>query len=39
MELLGYHSNLNRLSVVDDESPTTKGQRDKGAFIRSLEPV
>jgi hypothetical protein len=39
MELLGYHSNLNRLSVLDDESPTTKSQRKKGGVIRPLEPV
>jgi hypothetical protein len=39
MELLGYHSNLNRLSVLDDESPTTKSRCEKGGFIRPLEPV
>jgi hypothetical protein len=39
MELLGYHSNLNLLSVLDDESPTTKSRREKGGFIRTLEPV
>jgi hypothetical protein len=39
MELLGYHSNLNPLSVLDDESPTTKGRREKGGFIRPLEAV
>jgi hypothetical protein len=39
MELLGYHSNLNRLSVLDDESPTTKSWREKGGFIRPLEQV
>jgi hypothetical protein len=39
MELLGHHSNLNPLSVVDDESPTTKRRREKGGFIRPLDPV
>jgi hypothetical protein len=39
MELLGYHSNLNPLSVLDDESPTTKSRREKGGFILPLEPV
>jgi hypothetical protein len=39
VEPLGYHSNLNPLSVIDDESPTTKGRRVKGGFIRPLEPV
>jgi hypothetical protein len=39
MELLGYHSNLNPLSVFDDESPKTKGRRENGGFIRPLEPV
>jgi hypothetical protein len=39
MELLGYHSNLNRLSVLDNESPTTKSRREKGGFILPLEPV
>jgi hypothetical protein len=39
MELLGYHSNLNLLSVLDDESPTTQGRREKGGLIRPLEPV
>jgi hypothetical protein len=39
MEVLGYHSNLNPLSVLDDESPTTKSRREKGGFIRPLEPV
>jgi hypothetical protein len=39
MEPLGYHSNLNPLSVLDDESPTTKSRREKGGFIRLLEPV
>jgi hypothetical protein len=37
MEFLGYHSNLNPLSVLDDESPTTKSRREKGGFIRPLE--
>jgi hypothetical protein len=35
----GYHSNLNPLSVLDDESPTTESRRKKGGFIRPLEPV
>jgi hypothetical protein len=39
MELLGYHSNLNLFSVLDDESPTTKSRREKGGFTRPLEPV
>jgi hypothetical protein len=39
MELLDYHSNLNPLSVLDDESPRTKSWREKGGFIRPLEPV
>jgi hypothetical protein len=39
MELLGHHSNLNPLSVLDDESPTTKSRRGNGGFIRQLEPV
>jgi hypothetical protein len=39
MELLDYHSNLNPLSVLDDESPTTKSRREKGGFIRPLKPV
>jgi hypothetical protein len=39
MELLGYHSNLNPLSVLDDESPTIKSRREKGDFIRSLAPI
>jgi hypothetical protein len=39
MELLGYYSNLNPLSVLDDESLTTKSRREKGGFIRPLEPV
>jgi hypothetical protein len=39
MELLGYHSNLNSLWVLDDESPTTKSRHEKGGFINSLEPV
>jgi hypothetical protein len=39
MELLGDHSNLNPLSALDDESPTTKNRREKGGFIRPLEPV
>jgi hypothetical protein len=39
MELLGYYSNLNPLSVLDDESPKTKSRREKGDFIRPLEPV
>jgi hypothetical protein len=39
MELLGYHSNLNTLSVLDDESPTAKSRREKGGVIRPLEPV
>jgi hypothetical protein len=39
MEFLGYHSNLNPLSVLDDESPTTKSRREKGGFIRPSEPV
>jgi hypothetical protein len=39
MELHGYQSNLTPLSVLDDESPTTKGRREKGGFIRPLEPV
>jgi hypothetical protein len=38
-ELLGYHSNLNPFSVLDDESPTTKSRREKEGFIRPLEPV
>jgi hypothetical protein len=38
MELLGYHSNLNPFSVLD-ESPTTKSRREQGGFIRPLEPV
>jgi hypothetical protein len=38
MELPGYHSNLNPLSVLDDESPITK-RGEKGGFIRPLEPV
>jgi hypothetical protein len=32
MELLGYHSNLNPLTVLDEKSPTTKGRREKGGF-------
>jgi hypothetical protein len=39
MQLLGYHSNLNCLSVLNDESPTTKSRREKGGFIRPLETV
>jgi hypothetical protein len=39
MELLGYHSNLNALSVLDDESSTTKSRRENGGLIRPLEPV
>jgi hypothetical protein len=39
MELLGYHSNPNTLSVLDDEPPTTKSWREKGGFICPLEPV
>jgi hypothetical protein len=39
MELLGYHSNLNPLSVLDDESPTTKIRREKGDFVHPLKPV
>jgi hypothetical protein len=39
MELLSYRSNLNPLSVLGDESPTTKGRREKGGFIRPLDPV
>jgi hypothetical protein len=39
MEFFGYHSNLNPLSVLDNESPTTKSRSEKGGFIRSLEPV
>jgi hypothetical protein len=39
MELFGSHSNLNPLSVLDDESPTTKSRREEGGFIRPLEPV
>jgi hypothetical protein len=39
MELLGHHSNLNPLLVLNDESPTTKSGRQKGGFIRPLEPV
>jgi hypothetical protein len=39
MQLLGYHSNLNPLSVLDDESPTTKSRRENGGFIRPLDPV
>jgi hypothetical protein len=39
MECLGYHSNLNPLSVLGDESPTTKSGREKGGFIRPLKPV
>jgi hypothetical protein len=39
MELLDYHSNLNTLSVLDNESPTTKSRREKGGFVRPLEPV
>jgi hypothetical protein len=39
MELLGYHSNLNPLSVLDYESPTIKSRREKGGFIHPLEPV
>jgi hypothetical protein len=39
MERLGYHSNLNPLSVLDDESPTRKIRREKGGFIRPLKPV
>jgi hypothetical protein len=38
MELFGYRSNLNPLSILD-ESPTTKSRREKGCFIRPLEPV
>jgi hypothetical protein len=38
-ELLGYHSNLNPLSILDDESPTTKSRREKGGLIHPLEPV
>jgi hypothetical protein len=29
MDVLGYHSNLNPLSVLEDESPTTKSGREK----------
>jgi hypothetical protein len=39
MDLLGYHSNLNPLSVLEDESPITKGRHEKGGFIRPLQPV
>jgi hypothetical protein len=39
MPFLGYHSNLNPISVLDDESPTTKSRREKGGFIRRLELV
>jgi hypothetical protein len=39
MALLGYHSNMNPVSVLDDESPTTKSRREKGGFIRPLEPT
>jgi hypothetical protein len=39
MELLRYHSNLNPLSVLDDEPPTTKSRCEKGGFIRPLELV
>jgi hypothetical protein len=39
MELLAYHSNLNPLSVLDDESPITKSRCEKGGFIRPLELV
>jgi hypothetical protein len=39
MELFGYHSNLNALSALDDESPTTESRREKGGFIRPLELV
>jgi hypothetical protein len=39
MELLRYRSNLNPLSVLEDELPTTKSRRKKGGFIRPLEPV
>jgi hypothetical protein len=39
MELLGYHSNLNRLSVLSDESPTAQSRREKGGLIRPLDQV
>jgi hypothetical protein len=39
MERLGYHSNLNPLSVLDHESPIAKIPGEKGGFIRPLEPV
>jgi hypothetical protein len=39
MELFGYHSNPNRLSVLDDESPIAKSQHEKGGSIRPWEPV
>jgi hypothetical protein len=39
MGLLGYHSNLNPLSVLDNESPTTKSRREKGGSIPPLQPV
>jgi hypothetical protein len=39
MELLGHHSNLKPLSVLDYESRTTKIRREKGGFIRPLDPV
>jgi hypothetical protein len=39
MELLGYHSNLNHFSVLDDESLTTENRREKRGFIRPSEPV
>jgi hypothetical protein len=35
MDLLGYHSNLNPRSVLDDESPTTKSGGKKGGFGNS----
>jgi hypothetical protein len=39
VELLGYHPNLNSLSVLDDELLTTKSRCEKEGFIRQLEPV
>jgi hypothetical protein len=35
MNLLGSPSNLNPLSVLDDESPTIKSGREKGGFNNS----
>jgi hypothetical protein len=32
VDLIGYHSNLNSISVLEDESRTTKSRREKGGL-------